>query len=126
MTGMKPLSLSAQFKAWLAWDAETRPVPDCPWLCDLLEPLHVDYPNNAKPYCYGIGEIDFYDHTGNVKLGSIRSHHLNASHPQLLCIVGQWWEVVSSGEVAVMERQWVIKRRICNNTRIAAMLNKLT
>ncbi len=71
-----PMAPSAFAKLWHhdgAW--ETHPETDS-W-ATLYEPLAVDASPDARPYCYGLGEIDFYGRDGNGVLARhVRCHHL--------------------------------------------------
>jgi hypothetical protein len=125
---MKSLSMSAVVKAWGAWDAELRPYTAhdgeaVPHMRTLLEPLHVTAPPDARPYCYGVGEIDFYDADRKRVICKTRSHDLTASYPTVIKADGIWWEIVGSGQVVYIDGEWVIRRELSNATKWAKVFN---
>lgn len=130
---MNRLSMSAAFKVWTLWDAEIRPYhahddgQPIEHMRTLVEPLNVRVPLDARPYCHGIGEIDFYDKTGNKLLVRTSGHDMSSVHPQILATRnGGYWEIVQCGTVQVVDGEWCIVRALSNATRIAKMLNEAT
>ena len=63
----------------------------------LWEPLHTSgIPKDARPYCYGLGEIDFYDPSGNTCIAkSVKHHDLGHGNIIVLLADGRFAEVAS-------------------------------
>ena len=117
---VKPMSCQALVKAWYCEAAFTR---DGAHFVHVWEPLDVDLPETARPYCYGAGEIDFYDKTGNTVLWRrVRHHQFCGGKDVLLLSDGRFYEVYS-GQVLFREGRWFMRWWCGDNTRAARMLN---
>ena len=118
----KALSVSAFCKLWWA-DCEFEQIG--PNSYHVWEPLNMDAPENARPYCYGLGEIDFYDSTGNRKLAhAVQCHHFNNAHGDLLLLGNPGiWVDVASGQVTYRKGSWYMRWLCFRNTRRAHFAN---
>lgn len=88
----------------------------------LWEPLDADVPPDARPCCYGIAEIDFYDHTGNKTLLKHIRHHDMMGMIALLPD-GRFVEV-GYGNVVYREhvQRWFVRWLAWTNSRLARMM----
>lgn len=118
---VKQMSCNAMVKAWCC-DCEFE--RDGDYHVWLWEPLGVDdVPDDARPYCYGLGEIDFYDHSGNkLLLRSVRHHLFCGGIDVVLLSSGVFYEICS-GQCVYRAGRWHMRWWAGNNTRRARMLN---
>ena len=124
---MKLMSLRAFVKLWDC-DAEWEPDGDSKCSVIVWEPLNVDVPPDARPFVYGIGEIDFYDCMGNTVIAKrIRFHSLNDSFPNLILLPDGVWRETTWAQVVWREHPdrtgWYVMHRATSNTRAARMAN---
>jgi hypothetical protein len=119
----RPLSLSAFAKCWHC-DATFEPDGDSRHWVIVWEPLDVAAPPDARPYVHGLGEIDFYDRTGNVMLvRRVRFHSFKDTFPNLLLMADGVWREAGLGSVVHRDGRWWVKFRAADNTRAARMMN---
>lgn len=124
MSDPKPMSLLAFAKLWHCEAEFEKERPDATHWWVVWEPLDTDAPEDARPYCYGIGEIDFYDRTGNRHLDRrVRCHDLTAPHPMLVLLKDGVWREVLSGKVVYRNGRWHMRWLCATNTRAAMMMN---
>lgn len=88
----------------------------------IFEPLDVDIPPDARPYCSS-WDITFYDHTGNNVLArNIKYHggdHLNVA---VILSDGVWYER-SSGRCIYRNGRWWMRWSAARNTDLARVAN---
>lgn len=89
----------------------------------LWEPLDVDAPEDARPYCFGVGEIDFYSRDGNTLTHRhVRHHDFNGGKDVVLLSDGVFYQVCG-GQCVYKNGRWMMRWWCGNNTRRARMLN---
>ena len=119
---MKPRSCSRRLTLF---ECEAEFERDSPHWVRVYEPLRTNAPENARPHCFGIGEVDFYDKTGNRKIAHVRSHDFARVSPELLRLSdGLWYEVVSS-ECRWHNGQWCMVWNAAKNTRSSRWANHM-
>ena len=98
---------------------------------EIFEPLNIDAPADARPSCWGLNEVTFYDSTGNKVIGRCTTHDIKHINPTLMRVrgTGRWWEV-GCGSVRWIESfidenkgRWVMVWEAWDNTRAARDLN---
>lgn len=119
MPDVKPMSLRRFSTLWLC-EAEWE--PDGPQSIHIWEPLDVDAPEDAHPYCHGLGEITFYDRTGNGLIARSVRHHEISGLEDLVLLDGTWWQVIS-GQVIYRDSRWWMRWWAQKNGRYAIMAN---
>ena len=77
-----------------------------------------------RPYCHGLGEIDFYDKDGNGPPVRCRTHHLLTSVNDHVLVNGRWWEVCG-GRCVYQGGRWVMRWRCYDNNRTCRKLNTM-
>ena len=85
------------------------------------EPLNTAAPEDARPYCYGYGQIDFYDASGNRIIDrNVKHINLTGLAPDLLYLDGEakWFEV-ASGQCVYRDGRWNSRWMCYSNTRAA-------
>jgi hypothetical protein len=119
----RPMSLSAFAKLWHC-DAEFQADGDSKHWVVIWEPLDVTAPPDARPHVYGMGEISFYDRTGNALIvRRARYHDLNDTFPNLLLMSDGIWRESMPGEIVYRDGRWWHRFRGADNTRAARMMN---
>lgn len=89
----------------------------------LWEPLDAkEAPHDAKVFCHGLGEITFYDRTGNgIKEQNVR--HTQLDGDTALCVGGVWHQIASGRAMYRKGIGWCMRWLAYRNTRLARMLN---
>lgn len=115
-----PLHVSAFCKLWTLVDGLVEP---CGKQCvHIWEPLDVDAPPDARPYCYGLGEIDFWPVSGKNKLAErVRCHQFIAD--DLVQLRDGTWFKITSGRCMYRAGRWWMRWLAHKNTRHAKMMN---
>jgi hypothetical protein len=105
------------------WDCEGEFELDGPHSVVLWEPLDVNAPLDAKPYCCLVNTVIFYrDKVGYDEIARCRTHDLNTSSETLLFLGNRWWSVCS-GKVVQRDGKWCMQWSLRDNTRHAFQAN---
>lgn len=131
-----PLRVSRVATFWNA-EGEVEQMPDASiGLKYMYEQLRVDLPEkwrpylpNAKPYCWGLGEISFFarvpDAEGwfeRVEIARCQHYGFTDLTPHLLCVEGTWYEATAD-QVIWRNDEWQMRFRLDARTRHAEWAN---
>ncbi len=119
-TGATALHVNAFCKLWTLIDGLVE--PNGRQSVYIWEPLDVDAPADARPYCYGFGEIDFYDVTGNKQLDRRVRCHLFIAEDLVQVRDGTWFKI-ASGRCVYRAGRWWMRWLAYKNGRHAKMMN---
>jgi hypothetical protein len=118
---MKPMSCKLFAQLYFC-EAEWE--PDGANCVHIWEPLDVDLPEDAKPHCCLVNEIQFWDKTGNKNLLAHNARH----HDIAGCIVylhgtSTWWKV-ASGTCVYRNGRWYMRWWAHKHDRESKMMNE--
>lgn len=105
------------------WDCQADFEVEGPWTAIMWEPLDVQAPLEAKPYCCYVDTVIFYrDRVGYDEVARCRHHELNMASPSLVFLGGRWWEV-GGAHVVQRDGKWHMRWHLAANTRAAREAN---
>ena len=95
----------------------------------IWEPLHVDAPADARPYCCSFNTIQFteggrHDDKRPWREFARTTHHEFMHADVCVLLKNGWWYEIGYGECVYHAGQWCMKWHARSNTRRASVLNR--
>ncbi len=94
-----------------------------PYTIEIIEPLAVEAPLDAMPYCCLLDTVQFFEHGSHREVARGRHHDIGGRNGLLLLLNDGVWYEVGGGTCTVREGRWCMVWAAATNTDRARMMN---
>jgi hypothetical protein len=115
---MTSLRIRSFCKLWFLEDGEWE--KDYVQTAYIYEPLNINPPADARPYCCLIDTVIFYKDGAEL---TRTTHHALGGACNTLILLGDTWYEIASGQCLHRNGHWCMRWLAYKNTRRAAMMN---